>query len=278
MHGSKDRAKDASPGACDDLSCLRWVHTHRSRMPTAFPSSASFGHPLSSARLMSREDKPATRVGPTEVFVPTPPREERCLPENRDALDRHDTRRMSVTRRDRSLRPSRPALSLTPPTLFPQRRGQCLGWALQGHGAVTRGSVNSLTIRGSRVQTPFSPVGSETYAPGTDDPSAPTSSTGPAVDEDRLPRSHRCRSQRLDGFYDREPAARCAANFMSAVMPETDRTRNKINRPSITFLSTWLSTARLAHGTAEITAYLVFRVDFHGKCRASVRAWSNNVI
>jgi hypothetical protein len=67
VHGSKDRAKDASPGACDDLSCLRWVHTHRSRMLTAFPSSAPFGHPLSSARLMSREELPATRVGPTEV-------------------------------------------------------------------------------------------------------------------------------------------------------------------------------------------------------------------
>jgi hypothetical protein len=103
-----------------DLSCLWWVHTHRSRMLTAFPSSASFGHPLSWARLMSREELPATRVGPTEVFVPTPPREERCLPENRDALDRHDTRRMSITRRDCSLRPSRPALSLTPPTPFPQ--------------------------------------------------------------------------------------------------------------------------------------------------------------
>jgi hypothetical protein len=58
VHGSEDRAKDASPGACDDLSCLRRVHAHRSRMPTAFPSSASSGHPLSSARLMPREDYP----------------------------------------------------------------------------------------------------------------------------------------------------------------------------------------------------------------------------
>jgi hypothetical protein len=41
-----------------DLSCLWWVHTHKSRMLTAFPSSASFGHPLSSARLMSREECP----------------------------------------------------------------------------------------------------------------------------------------------------------------------------------------------------------------------------
>jgi len=27
VHGSKDQVKDASPSACDDLSCLRWVHT-----------------------------------------------------------------------------------------------------------------------------------------------------------------------------------------------------------------------------------------------------------
>jgi hypothetical protein len=58
VHGSKDRVKDASPGACNDVSCLRRVHAHRSRMLTAFPSSASSGHPLSSARLMSREDCP----------------------------------------------------------------------------------------------------------------------------------------------------------------------------------------------------------------------------
>ena len=29
VHGSKDRAKDASPGACDDHSCVRRVHTLR---------------------------------------------------------------------------------------------------------------------------------------------------------------------------------------------------------------------------------------------------------
>jgi hypothetical protein len=135
VHGSKDRAKDASPGACDDLSCLRWVHTHRSRMLTAFPSSAPFGHPLSSARLMSREELPATRVGPTEVLVPTPPREERCLPENRDAFDRHDTRRNECHAKG-SLPPAfAPALSLTPPTLFPQLSQE--GGVLDGHCKAT---------------------------------------------------------------------------------------------------------------------------------------------
>jgi hypothetical protein len=122
VHGSEDRAKDASPGACDDLSCLRRVHAHRSRMPTAFPSSASSGHPLSSARLMPRVDLPATRVGPTKVLVPTTPREERRLSEDRDAFHRHDTRRK--IRHAKGLLPPAfaPAPSLTPPTLFPQER------------------------------------------------------------------------------------------------------------------------------------------------------------
>jgi hypothetical protein len=70
-----------------------------------------------------------------------------------------------------------PALSLTPPTLCPHGSGDgVLDWALQGHGAVTRMSVRS------RVQTLFLPAG--TSAPGTDDPSTPTSSTDPTVDED----------------------------------------------------------------------------------------------
>jgi hypothetical protein len=63
---------------------------------------------------------PATRVGPTEVFVPTPPREERCLPENRDALDRHDTRRNECHAKGLLPPAFAPALSLTPPTPFPQ--------------------------------------------------------------------------------------------------------------------------------------------------------------
>ena len=42
VHGSKNRAKDASPSACDDLSCLRRVHTLcgacRRRSPPRLPS------------------------------------------------------------------------------------------------------------------------------------------------------------------------------------------------------------------------------------------------
>jgi hypothetical protein len=134
VHGSEDRAKDASPGACDDLSCLRRVHAHRSRMPTAFPSSASSGHPLSSARLTPREDIPAARVGPTEALIPTPPREERRLPEDRDAFHRHDTRGNSSTRRDCSLRPSRRLSRSRRPHLSPGLPGD---GAFDGHCKVT---------------------------------------------------------------------------------------------------------------------------------------------
>jgi len=92
-HGSKDRAKDASRGACDDVSCLHPVPTHNARKPTAFPSSATFGHPLSPARSITAEEAAAINNEPTKVFVPTSPREERRHPENRDVFCRHDTRR-----------------------------------------------------------------------------------------------------------------------------------------------------------------------------------------
>jgi len=92
-HGSKDRAKDASRGACDDVSCLHPVPTHNARKPTAFPSSATFGHPLSPARAITAEEAAAINNEPTKVFVPTSPREERRHPENRDVFCRHDTRR-----------------------------------------------------------------------------------------------------------------------------------------------------------------------------------------
>jgi hypothetical protein len=98
-------------------------------------------------------------------------------------------------RRDCSLRPSRRLSRSRRPHFLPMT-GRVL---LMGIARSRRGHPHSVT--GSRVQTPLLPAG--TSAPGTDDPSTPTSSTDPAVDEDRLPRSHRCRSQRLDGFYDR---------------------------------------------------------------------------
>jgi hypothetical protein len=88
-------------------------------MPTTFPSSAAFGHPLSSARSRAMEEPPLA-YGPTEILVPTTPREERRLPEDQDAFHRHGyAKEMSA----KGLLPPAfaPALSLTPPTLFPQR-------------------------------------------------------------------------------------------------------------------------------------------------------------
>jgi len=65
VHGSKDRAKDASRYACDDVSCLRPVPTLIERGLTAFPSSAAFGHPLSPARSFAAEEAAATDDEPT---------------------------------------------------------------------------------------------------------------------------------------------------------------------------------------------------------------------
>jgi hypothetical protein len=47
-------------------------------------TSAVIGAPL------EREDA-RTTAGPTKAFVPTTPREERRLPDDQDAFDRHDT-------------------------------------------------------------------------------------------------------------------------------------------------------------------------------------------
>jgi len=65
VHGSKDRAKDASRGACDDVSCLHPVPTLTERRLTSFPSSASSGHPLSSARSFAAEETAASDIEPT---------------------------------------------------------------------------------------------------------------------------------------------------------------------------------------------------------------------
>jgi hypothetical protein len=132
VHGSKDRAKDASPGTCDDLSCLCWVRAHRSRMLTAFPSSASFGHPLSSARQLPREDtrkRRRTDLGPRSDDTPrrVPPfRGPGCLSPPRHAKELINAKGL--------LPPAfAPALSLTPPTLVPASGDG----VLDGHCKVT---------------------------------------------------------------------------------------------------------------------------------------------
>jgi len=74
-------------------ACVRRLRLEL-RKQTSFPSSATFGHPLSPARAITEEEASTTENEPTKAFVPTTPREERCLPENRDAFFRHDTRRI----------------------------------------------------------------------------------------------------------------------------------------------------------------------------------------
>ena len=61
VHGSKDRAKDASPEHMRDFSCLRRVHVLCGACATAFPSSAPSGHPLSSARRPLQGDTHSVR-------------------------------------------------------------------------------------------------------------------------------------------------------------------------------------------------------------------------
>ena len=89
MHGSKDRAKDASSDQPQrslvrrSSACALW------RMLTTFPSSASSGHPLSSVRLLVEGDTPT------------------CIRTNQDPLSNNDPRRPPPFRRSGCLSPSR---------------------------------------------------------------------------------------------------------------------------------------------------------------------------
>jgi len=128
-------------------ACALW------RMPTAFPSSASSGHPLSSARVVPREDTHDTRrtdLGPRSDDAPrreSPSRRPGCLSPPRHAKDSMYAEGL--------LPPAfAPALPLTPPTLFPQAGGS----AFDGHCKVTVRSP-AWSVTGSRVQTPFLPAG-----------------------------------------------------------------------------------------------------------------------
>jgi len=110
VHGPQDRVKDVSPNACHDLSCVCRVHTlcafygaYADDVPLlgVLRASAVIGAPACNGGYRYLLD------GPTKTLVPTMPREEHCLPEDRDAFPRHNTRRNWFSRRDCSLRPSR---------------------------------------------------------------------------------------------------------------------------------------------------------------------------
>jgi hypothetical protein len=176
VHGSKDRVKDASRSACDGVPCLRPVSAllcvDRRRSPPWLPSDI---------RCHRRVRLP--RRKPLQTITSRPRSSFRRHPAKSAAIRRTGMPSAATTRRGnfarRLLSPaSAPALSLTPPTLFPQA-GES---ALLGLASVT---VRSPAIRDGPTRrwfesadTFFTPL----VAPGTDDPSALVSSPDSAVD------------------------------------------------------------------------------------------------
>jgi len=149
VHGSKDRAKDASPSACDDLSCLRWVHTLcgacRRRSPPRQPSDIRCRRRVC---LRRRIPLPADSGRPRPSFQRRPAKRAAF---RKTGMPFTATSREGFVVAEGLLPPAfAPALLLTPPTLFPQVGDSAFDRALRGHGAVTRGSVKD-----SRVQTPL---------------------------------------------------------------------------------------------------------------------------
>ena len=112
--------------------------------------------------------------------------------------------------------------------------------------------------------------------PGTDDPSAPFGSTELARLRELIALLVATRTQRLDGFYDREPAARCAANFMNRFMPDPAEPRNKNNRAKSLLLSTELSTGTAFRNAAYFTTPLVLRGQIARKNAVAVGDVDNN--
>lgn len=137
VHGSEDRAKDASPGRMRRSLVPASGAYALWRMPTTFPSSAPSGHPLSSARLRATEET-AT-----------------CWRTDQDPRSDDAPRRTPPSGRPGCLSPSRHAKELFREGIAPSGLragslahaahtfspgwGECLDRALQGHGAVTRG-------------------------------------------------------------------------------------------------------------------------------------------
>jgi hypothetical protein len=66
-------------------------------------------------------EEPPRTGGPTEIHVPTEPREESCLPADRDAFHRIEREATGVLRKDCSFRPSRRLSRSRRPHLIPAR-------------------------------------------------------------------------------------------------------------------------------------------------------------
>jgi hypothetical protein len=129
VRGSKDRAKDASSNHAHDVRLTRAYALWR--MLTTFPSSAPFGHPLSSVRRPSQGD---TRDSPTD----RPRLTFRRRPAKSAAFQKA---RMpfTVTDKKENLREGMAPSGLHSGThayaahTCSQVWGQCLDWALQDH-------------------------------------------------------------------------------------------------------------------------------------------------
>jgi hypothetical protein len=138
VHGSKDRAKDASPvsrmprSLVPCVGCIRFV-AHADDVPLlgVLRTFAVIGAPTCSGGYRYPND------GPTETFVPTTPREGCCLPENRNVFHRYDTRRNRFAAKGLLPPAFAPALSLTPPTLCPHVGDSAFDGHCKCHGVVT---------------------------------------------------------------------------------------------------------------------------------------------
>jgi len=145
-HGPQDRVKDASPERMRRSLVPALGAYALWRMPTTFPSSAPFGHPRSPARRLLAGDTATCRRTDQDPRSNGTPR--RVPPSGRSGCLSPPRHAKELFLAKGSLPPAfAPALSLTPPTLCPQGGDSVLDWALQGHGAVTRGSV---TVREDR--------------------------------------------------------------------------------------------------------------------------------
>jgi len=151
VHGSKDRAKDASPiNTCHDLSCRVSGAYALWRMLTTFPSSAPFwtfaviGAKARSGGyryLLTDRPRPSFRQHPAKDAAFQKIRMPFTVT-TREGID--------LPRRDCSLRPSRRLSRSRRPHFDPKLGTVLFDGHCKCHGVVTHVSVTS-----SRVQTPF---------------------------------------------------------------------------------------------------------------------------
>jgi hypothetical protein len=190
VNGSKDRVKDASPiddGFSIEDGCLRFV-APADVVPLlgGLRTSAVIGALLDGGR------RPASSVTdrPRSSFERRPAKS--------DAVPKTGMPFTATSKEEgggkSAISPFVGSLAHAAHTL---PRGSCFFRALQGHGAVTRGSVTCSRKR--------APSWSRKRVPGADVPSSRSRSTGEAVGEDRLPRSHRTGRSALTGSTTESP-------------------------------------------------------------------------